>query len=84
MIATRGVDELLDKAPLVRLVDTASEMVASLERLRDGGFHDGYEGHRWLASRNETIEARVASMRAALSARGLLPGEDEHALVDSG
>jgi glycosyltransferase involved in cell wall biosynthesis len=83
MIATRGVDELLDKAPLVRLVDTASEMVASLERLRDGGFHDGYEGHRWLASRNETIEARVASMRAALSARGLLPGEDEHALVDS-
>lgn len=66
MLATRGVEELLHKEPLLRLVDTADEMVAELERLRGAAFRDGYEEVRWRASRSETWESRAAAMVAAL------------------
>jgi hypothetical protein len=75
MLATRGVEELSEKAPLVHLVDTAAEMTAALEALRESGFQDGQEERRWRASRHETIEARVRSIRAGLVERGLVADE---------
>lgn len=67
VIATRGLEELLHKEPLLRLVNTAAEMTAALEQLRRTAFRDGYEELRWKASQNETWEARAARMRDALS-----------------
>ena len=66
MVATRGFAELLEKPPLLRLVDTAEEMIAELKRLGDLGFSDGQERARWEASRVGTWEDRVRTMRAAL------------------
>src|ERR1700678_4648880 len=42
MISTRGFAELLEKPPLVTLVDTANEMEEALNALRAEGFTDGY------------------------------------------
>ncbi|HEX8847113.1 MAG TPA: glycosyltransferase [Pyrinomonadaceae bacterium] len=69
MLATRGFEELLHKEPLLRLVETAPEMVAALGALRDVGFNDGLEGLRWRESRQETWEARARAMTEALDGR---------------
>jgi len=69
VIATRAFEELLHKEPLLRLVDTAEEMTAALEQLRQAAFVDGYEELRWSASQNETWDARAVKMRNALSER---------------
>lgn len=66
MIATRGVAELLDKEPLLRLVDTAGQMVEALDELRSKGFQDGQEALRWKASRTGTWEARAQLMRSLI------------------
>ena len=66
MVATRGFAELLEKPPLVRLVDTAEEMVGELEALQEMNFNDGQERARWEASRVGTWEERVRRMQAAL------------------
>lgn len=68
MLATRGFAELLEKVPLLELVDTPEEMVAGLERLRGLGFRDGLEAARWEASRSGTWEERVRQVVAALAA----------------
>ena len=59
MLATRGFAELLEKPPLLELVDTPAEMLAGLHRLREVGFRDGLETARWDASRSGTWEERV-------------------------
>ena len=66
MVATRGFAELLEKPPLVVLVDTAEEMVAALAELRETNFCDGQEAARWEASKRGTWEERARVMQAAL------------------
>jgi glycosyltransferase involved in cell wall biosynthesis len=66
ILATRGVEELLHKEPLLKLVDTAEEMATELERLREAGFRDGHEELRWRESREETWERRAGEMLTAL------------------
>ena len=66
MLATKGFAELLEKPPLLELVDTPEEMVAGLERLRSLGFQDGQETARWEASRHGTWEDRVKRLVGSL------------------
>ena len=70
MLATRGFAELLEKLPLLDLVDTTEEMLAGLESLRKVGFRDGLESARWEASRQGTWEGRVGMVLGALE-RGM-------------
>ena len=66
MLATRGFAELLEKPPLLQLVDTPEQMVAGLEQLRAIGFQDGLETARWEASRTGTWEERVRMLIGSL------------------
>jgi glycosyltransferase involved in cell wall biosynthesis len=66
ILATRGVDELLSKEPLLKLVDGAPEVAAELERLRVNHFRDGYEDARWEASYEGTWETRARAMVSAM------------------
>lgn len=68
MLATRGFAELLEKPPLLILVDTADEMLAALADLNGAGYRDGLEHRRWEASLQGTWEARAQSILAALDA----------------
>jgi glycosyltransferase involved in cell wall biosynthesis len=65
ILSTRGMDELLHKEPLLKLVDNAGTAIAELERLRDLDFRDGYERARWKASAEGTWEARARAMVSA-------------------
>lgn len=67
IIATRGFAELLKKEPLLRLVDTADEMILALEDLRAADFRDGQETLRWNTSQTETWEERASMMLKALN-----------------
>ena len=67
MLATRGFAELLEKPPLLELVDSADEAVAALERLRSVAFRDGLETARWEASRTGTWEERVRTLVGTLA-----------------
>lgn len=69
MLATRGFAELLEKAPLLELVDTPSEIEGALCRLRDAGFQDGHEIARWEASRRGTWTERARALVLALEER---------------
>ncbi len=66
MVATRGFAELMEKVPLLELVDTGEEMAAALEELRSRGFRDGLETARWEASRTGTWEERARTLRGTL------------------
>ena len=66
MVATRGFAELLEKPPLLTLVDTPREMQAELDALRRQGFSDGQEIARWEASRHGTWEERVRTLTGTL------------------
>ena len=66
MIATRGFAELLDKEPLLQLIDSSDQMIAALEQLRTNSFRDEHEELRWQTSQRETWEARAAAMMKAL------------------
>ena len=66
MVATRGFAELMEKVPLLMLVDTGVEMAAALNELGAKGFRDGLERERWLASRTGTWEQRARTLRATL------------------
>ena len=66
MVATRGFAELLEKEPLVQLVDTGAEMAAALEALRAKDFCDGLERQRWEASRTGTWEERARMLRRSI------------------
>ncbi len=67
MVATRGFAELLEKEPLLTLVDTAQEMEEALRNLRERGFQDGLEVARWEASLRGTWKERARSMVATLA-----------------
>lgn len=69
MVATRGFAELLEKPPLLELVDTGAAMAVALEHLRSVDFRDGYETARWEASRRGTWEERVRTLTEALAER---------------
>jgi glycosyltransferase involved in cell wall biosynthesis len=62
ILSTRGMEELLHKEPLLKLVDNASDVVAELKRLRKNSFRDGYEEARWKASADGTWQARANAM----------------------
>src|SRR5262249_44423857 len=67
MAATRGFAELLEKQPLVHLVDSANELVDWIKPLEKANFSDGLERQRWEASKQETWEARARAMRGQLA-----------------
>ncbi len=69
MIATRGFAELLEKPPLLVLVNTGGEMQTELDALRRASFRDGQETARWEASRHGTWEERVRTLTGALAER---------------
>ncbi len=66
MVATRGFAELMEKVPLLTLVDTGEEMAEALRELGVRGFRDGLETARWEASRAGTWEERARTMRGTL------------------
>ena len=66
MLATRGFAELLEKPPLLTLVDTPEQLQMGLDVLRRKGFSDGQEVARWEASRQGTWEERVRTLTATL------------------
>ncbi len=69
MIATRGFAELLEKPPLLALVDTSGEMQDEFNALRRVNFQDGRETARWEASRHGTWEERVRTLTGTLADR---------------
>lgn len=69
MLATLGSQELLHKEPLLRLIETAQEMVAALGTLHSARFNDGYEELRWQKSLSGTWETRASAMTEALAGR---------------
>ncbi len=72
ILATRGVEELLHKQPLLHLVDGWAELVRELERLRKEP-QDGQEEARRLTSQCETWETRARSMVEALHRLKCIP-----------
>jgi glycosyltransferase involved in cell wall biosynthesis len=69
MLATRGLEELQHKTPLLRLFDTAEEGVQALEQLRSQNFDDGRMNLRWQASQEGTWHARAQTIQDALARR---------------
>ena len=67
ILSTQGFEELLRKEPLLKLVDSAAEMVRELVRLKSRSFCDGFEEVRWQASLSETWEARASVMQRYVS-----------------
>ena len=66
MLATRGFAELLEKEPLLKLIDTGDELAQELHALRAMNFCDGQEEARWKASLSGTWDERARSMCKAL------------------
>ena len=66
MVATRGFAELLEKEPLLQLVDTPAQAVAVMEDLRATGFRDGLEVARWEASQMGTWQERARMLRRSI------------------
>lgn len=62
ILSTRGVEELLQKEPLLHLADTADQMAHELELLLKSKGQDGYEQARFFASQTETWERRTETM----------------------
>jgi len=69
MLATRGFFDLYDKEPLLKLVDSADQLVAELRRLEAQNFDDGLQQERWRASRTATWDCRAQQMVNALAER---------------
>ena len=68
MLATDGVEELTHKLEFLRLVKGPDDLAAEILRVHEAGSRDGKEKRRWLASHNETWEARAQSMAEAFLA----------------
>jgi len=69
IIATRGLEELTHKEPLLTLVDTAEEGAIALESLQQAGFDDGLTELRWRVSRRATWQYRAGAVQRALAHR---------------
>jgi glycosyltransferase involved in cell wall biosynthesis len=70
MLATRGVEELTRKEPMLRLIHGPEHLTEELMTLEQNGFHDGLEQDRWLASRSETWDCRAQDLVRAFEASG--------------
>jgi glycosyltransferase involved in cell wall biosynthesis len=68
MVASRGFAELLEKEPLLTLVDTPQELAHALMMLKAQSFRDGHERARWQASQTGTWEERALVMSRAVRA----------------
>jgi len=66
ILATRGLEELVHKPPLLKLADTATEAAAALRALQANAFDDGFATQRWLASQGGTWEERASTLLGAL------------------
>jgi hypothetical protein len=79
ILATRGVEELIRKRPLIELVNDVEEARAVLERLRATNFDDGLGRLRWTSSQQNTWHDRAHTMRDALLHRlsALAQSQDE-------
>jgi len=66
MFATRGVDELTQKTPLLRLIDGPEDLARELTALAQNGFEDGLEELRWHASHAETWDCRALALAEPL------------------
>ena len=69
MLATRGLDELTLKPPLLKLIDTPEHAAESLNQLRLQNFDDGLLGLRWQASLEATWQVRAQDVQTALVPR---------------
>ena len=69
MVATRGLEELVRKEPLLYLVDDAENAAKVLANLRNANFEDGLLEARWLASIEGTWKARAQSVQSSLNRR---------------
>ena len=69
MVATPCFEELLEKEPYLKLVDTAAEVAGRLNELAAMNFDDGLTEARWMASQDGTWERRAEQMVSALSER---------------
>ncbi len=67
MIATRGFAELMEKPPLLELVDSPGELLASLQRLRSCDFDDGLQPERWEASLSGTWHDRARALISTIA-----------------
>ena len=79
MLATPCFEELLEKEPYLKLVNTAGEAAEGLNALAAMGFDDGLTKQRWLASQDGTWERR-----AALIVKSLAERVPENPLVHTG
>ena len=75
MIATRGLEELYRKPPLVQLIDTAEQLAIALRELRKQDFNDGLFATRWQASREGTWQVRAQAIQTALALRAGTPNQ---------
>jgi glycosyltransferase involved in cell wall biosynthesis len=66
MVASRGFAELLEKEPLLTLIDTPQELAHALMVLKYQSFRDGHEQERWRASHTGTWEERALTISLAL------------------
>jgi glycosyltransferase involved in cell wall biosynthesis len=73
ILASDGFEELLHKAPLLRITRSARELVGGLEDLRSSGFRDGWEELRWSQSRKETWTERATTMLVELVRQAAQP-----------
>ena len=62
IIATRGVEQLLHKEPLLRLVGSPEEAIYVCENLKANDFQDGFEALRWRVSQSETWHDRATAL----------------------
>jgi hypothetical protein len=67
MFGTRGFAELMEKVPLITLVDTAPELAAGIAALRATAMKDGLEAKRWRAAHDGTWDVRALTMVDALA-----------------
>jgi len=66
MISTRGFAELVEKVPLVTLIDNAEELKEAMQSLAQRQFRDGLETQRWRASQKGTWEERARQFAGIL------------------
>ncbi len=69
IVATAGVEELLEKQPYLKLANTVRDMVQYLDDLAARRFDDGLARARWAASHENTWECRASQIVTALAER---------------
>ena len=68
MLATRGLEELTRKPPLLRLIETPEQAAQALEELVSQHFDDGFLELRWRTSQRETWQDRARLVQSSLAA----------------